>query len=129
MKSKALNRIKGDIAEGYACDFLVSKGYMIVERNYAKKWGEIDIIAKKASSLHFIEVKSIYRDELGTSSGIRPEENVNFTKVRHIRNMIQTYLWDMGGDEDIEFQVHVITVEVRMDGSLLNINMFENIII
>ncbi len=43
-------------------------GYEIVERNFHSKFGEIDIIAKKAQILHFIEVKatktasnSIYR--------------------------------------------------------------------
>ena len=42
-----------------ACEYLVSKDFTIVDRNYhAKKLGEIDIIATKNDIYHFIEVKS-----------------------------------------------------------------------
>jgi len=37
----------GELGEGVACEFLVRHGYSILERNYTKKWGEIDIIAQK----------------------------------------------------------------------------------
>ena len=50
---------KGNKFETKACDFLVSNGYSIIERNYhAKKLGEIDIICTKDNIYHFIEVKS-----------------------------------------------------------------------
>ena len=35
-----------------------SLGYNIIERNFHSKFGEIDIIAKRADMLHFIEVKA-----------------------------------------------------------------------
>ena len=54
-----MSRSKGDYFEDKAVEFLSSSGYQIVERNfYAKKFGEIDIIAKKDDIYHFIEVKS-----------------------------------------------------------------------
>ena len=50
---------KGDLAEKRAVSFLEDKNYTIVETNfYAKKLGEIDIIATKNQTFHFIEVKS-----------------------------------------------------------------------
>lgn len=41
------NNIKiGNLGENIACNFLEKKGFKIIERNYRKKWGEIDIIAQ-----------------------------------------------------------------------------------
>ena len=50
---------KGKASEKKACEYLNSQGFKIVEQNfYAKKLGEIDIIALKDSVYHFVEVKS-----------------------------------------------------------------------
>ncbi len=50
---------KGNKFETKACEFLVSNGFTVVDRNYhAKKLGEIDIICIKDDVYHFIEVKS-----------------------------------------------------------------------
>lgn len=63
--SSDMNRVRyspsrrfGNLAEDFACMFLVKNGYSIVDRNYLKKWGELDIVAKKGATFHFIEVKS-----------------------------------------------------------------------
>lgn len=52
----------GQIGEDCACEYLEKNSYKIIERNYLKKWGEIDIIAKKGSKIHFVEVKAVSRD-------------------------------------------------------------------
>jgi len=50
---------KGDIYEIKACEYLLSIGFEIVEKNYyARKLGEIDIICKKDGVYHFVEVKA-----------------------------------------------------------------------
>ena len=54
-----MSREKGNYFEDKASDFLSSNGYKIIQRNfYAKKLGEIDIIALKDNIYHFVEVKS-----------------------------------------------------------------------
>jgi len=54
---------KGDFSEQRATSYLEDRGFLIVERNYyAKKLGEIDIIASKNGILHFVEVKSATAD-------------------------------------------------------------------
>jgi len=53
-----LSRAKGNIGEDKAVSFLEERGFMIVDRNYYSRFGEIDIIAKKEDVLHFVEVKS-----------------------------------------------------------------------
>lgn len=51
----------GKIGEDCACDYLRKEGYKILERNYLKKWGELDIVAQKGKKIHFVEVKSVSR--------------------------------------------------------------------
>lgn len=43
--------------EEEAANYLKSKGYKILERNFRTSFGEIDIIAKDKDSLCFVEVK------------------------------------------------------------------------
>lgn len=49
----------GDLGEGIACNYLRGKGFEIIERNYWKPWGEIDIVAEKQGITYFIEVKTV----------------------------------------------------------------------
>ena len=59
MKQKNSTTSTGNYFETKACEYLVTNGFSIIERNYhAKKLGEIDIIALKNDVYHFVEVKS-----------------------------------------------------------------------
>ena len=51
------NRATGSIYEEKIAAFLKQNGFMILERNYRCKQGEIDIIAKDGKYFVFIEVK------------------------------------------------------------------------
>ena len=51
------NRAKGSIYEEKIAAFLKQSGFVILERNYRCKQGEIDIIAKDGKYFVFIEVK------------------------------------------------------------------------
>ena len=62
MKNFTSNSQKiGQLGEDIACKFLMKHGFSILERNYTKKWGEIDVIAEKGKKLYFVEVKSVSR--------------------------------------------------------------------
>ncbi len=54
------------IGENAAAEFLKKKGYVILERNFRKGYGEIDIIAVKKGTLVFVEVKTRSSDKFGT---------------------------------------------------------------
>ena len=49
----------GQKGEERAAQYLLENGYEVLERNYKTKTGEIDIIAKKAETLVFVEVKTL----------------------------------------------------------------------
>jgi len=121
------NREKGNIAEDIACFYLKKHGFLIQNRNYYKKWGEIDIIAAKDNILHFIEVKSVF--ERGLKTDHRPEENVHELKLRKIRRVVQTYLNEHKYGLDAEFKFHIITVRINDLNKRSYVKMFENVIL
>ena len=53
-----MSRAVGDKAEELTCKYLLADDFEIIERNFYSRFGEIDIIAKRNDTLHFIEVKS-----------------------------------------------------------------------
>jgi len=84
---RELPKLFGDTSETLATGFLEQEGFVILERNYfARKLGEIDIIAQYEDVLHFIEVKS------GKSNTFDPVYNVTPAKLRKVINSAQYYL-------------------------------------
>ena len=82
----------GDQSETLATQFLENEGFVIIERNYfARKLGEIDIIASRDDVLHFIEVKSGRRD-------FDPVYNLTPGKLRKVINSAHYYLKEKGLD-------------------------------
>ena len=81
-----MSREKGDFAEKRAISFLTDLNFMIIETNfYAKKLGEIDIIAKKDDVYHFCEVKSAQTFELAV-------QNLTKSKLSKIKRSVDYYL-------------------------------------
>ena len=48
----------GSLGEEMACDFLLSRGHQILDRNWHSGHLELDIVSEDASGLHFVEVKA-----------------------------------------------------------------------
>lgn len=96
---------KGHEGEDFACDYLVKKGFEIIDRNYRYgKTGEIDIIAKDNETLVFIEVK--YRKNLEFGE---PEYGITKNKINQYKKLANAYLFDKNIDEtDCRFDVVAI---------------------
>lgn len=89
----------GKMGEEIAAHWLVRKNFTILERNYNKKCGEIDIVARETSGkVHFIEVKTVsYETRSDLYSAVsrktwRPEENVHKYKQKKLKNTISIWL-------------------------------------
>lgn len=126
----------GQAGEDYACEYLEMRGYKIVERNYLKKWGEIDIICKKGSWIHFVEVKSVTRESVDvthvTSSGVgtyRPEDNMHPWKLQRLSRAVQSYLLDRNVSDETEWQFDLVTVYMDKDKRLISIELLEDIVL
>lgn len=129
MNNNLSTREKGNKAEDIACNYLKDRGFSIIERNYLKKWGEIDIVAFKDKVLHFIEVKSVTIASDQVTRSYRPEENVHLLKQKKLRKIIQTYLNEKKFGKDFEFQFHVIAITFDVKTGKIEIKMLENVIL
>ncbi len=97
-----LSQYKGKESEQKACEFLISSGFKIVEQNFfAKKLGEIDIIATKDDIYHFVEVKS----SVDYESAIN---NITPQKLHKIKKSTDYYL--QSKKLDISFCIDAIII-------------------
>ena len=81
-------RSVGRAGEDAANDYLIANGYHILYRNFKYgRYGEIDIIAQKAGTICFVEVKS----RSGTAYGL-PAEAVGYYKRRKILTVANHFL-------------------------------------
>lgn len=81
----------GNIGEEIAAKFLLNKGFVIIERNYRTKRGEIDIIAEKDELLIFVEVKYRTSNRLGPGTAAVTEY-----KKQKIMNTAKAYIFEKG---------------------------------
>jgi putative endonuclease len=120
----------GQIGEDVACEFLQQKDFSILERNYTKKWGEIDIVAEKDKVLYFIEVKSKSVSSLDfmLEENGRPEENIHLWKIKRLRRVVETYLISkrLG---DIDWQFDILIVYLDLEKRKARVKRMENIIL
>ena len=81
------NKQTGEDGEKRATDYLLSKGFAIIERNWRTKGGEIDIIAYKNDTIVFVEVKTLPN---GTIDMIQRE--LNYQKRQRIIKTSKRFL-------------------------------------
>lgn len=77
----------GKFGEDKAAAFLRRKGYLIVERNFSCRFGEIDIIARKGNFIVFAEVKLRKNAEFAVA-----REFVTYSKQRRIISSASLWL-------------------------------------
>ena len=92
--------LSGKDGEEKACNYLKSKKYKILEKNYRCLYGEIDIIAKYNNTLVIIEVK--YRKSAKFGKGY---EAVNYTKQQKIIKTLQYYINEKNVKMPVRFDV------------------------
>lgn len=77
----------GKLGEQIACDYLVRSRYRIVDRNYWKPWGEIDVIARaRDGMLVFVEVKTMYEHP-----SLKPEDHLTRAKLEKLSRTASLY--------------------------------------
>ncbi len=97
------NQRIGKLGEDTAAAYLEARGYRIVARNVRTPHGEIDLIARAADHLAFVEVKT----RTGNAFG-HPEEAITARKWAHMLAAAEEWLYENGADE--VWQIDVIAV-------------------
>ncbi|WP_417290727.1 YraN family protein [Corallibacter sp.] len=93
----------GKIGEQLATDYLESKGYEIIERNFRFQKAEIDIIAKYKNTMICVEVKTRNSAFFGD-----PQEFVTPSKVKLLVKAMDAYITE--NDIDLEARFDMIAV-------------------
>ncbi|MCF7815796.1 MAG: YraN family protein [Candidatus Pacebacteria bacterium] len=122
----------GKLGEDLAAKWLRNIDFAILERNYLKKYGEIDIVARETEIIHFIEVKTVSYEtkrilEDSVSRGTwRPEENVHFEKQKRLARTIEAWIHE--NEYYGDWQIDVLTVRVVPREKFASFMMIENVI-
>jgi len=107
MLSKRSKKDSGSQGEKYAANLLRKKGYKLVARNVRSKFGEIDIVAIKDSTLVFVEVKTRWSRKFGT-----PSEAVTPQKLRRIKKAAE-YFSLIHPQYPQKLSIEVVSLEVE----------------
>ena len=117
----------GNLGEKIAENYLKSKDYQILEKNFwvkiaGKKFGEIDIVAKKNDKIIFFEIKTFSRKQ-----EIFPEEKVNSKKIQKIQQTAEIWLEKNPQYQDFVPQIDVLAIVLNFKTRTAQITHFQNI--
>ncbi len=111
----------GKRGEDIACDYILKKAYKIIERNFRKGYGELDIVAVKSNTLVFIEVKTRKTDEYGSPfESITPWKLRSLVKTAEFYKLIHPKLPEL-------MRIDAISVVLTHQDQVVSIEHIENI--
>ena len=113
----------GKAGEDFVAQFLKSKGYIIIKRNWRdSRFGELDIVAENRECIAFVEVKTRQKNSL--VSGL---EAVDFGKQQRTKNASQTFMKRLRTNLPPRLDVAEVTVVDEKDGIFqFELNYIEN---
>lgn len=110
----------GNWGEDLAVEYLISKGYKILIRNFRTSHGELDIVAEKNDFLLFVEVKT-----RTSHSYFYPEDSVTRRKQMHLLQAAEQFLSSQNG-KFVSWQFDVIAIDFD-EQKKVHIEHFENV--
>lgn len=122
MSQKTKKQKIGDLGEELATKFLKKKGYQIVDRNWRKYFGEIDIVAKKDNIYYFVEVKTT----TGQDWKFSPEDHLDNKKIKKIEMMSNVYCQSKNL-EKYDNKLSAVFVYLDMENKQARIKFWEQI--
>ncbi len=113
----------GYFAQDLTVKWLEERGYTILDQNFRRPWGEIDIICRKDNVIIFTEVKANKREY----PGFEPELRVNHHKIEKIIRTARTYLAYKKLSDKQEWRIDVISVTLVREREIAKIRHYKNI--
>ena len=100
----------GQFGEELAFNFLLKKGYQILNRNW--RWGkaEIDLIATHKGQMIFVEVKTRNNNKFGW-----PEQNIHIAKQRLLFQAASEFMYQNNYENEFRFDVIAIILEPNLE--------------
>ena len=96
----------GNKGEMLAVDFLIKKGYIILDTNWRFQKAEVDIIAQKGETLAVVEVKTRSTTDFGN-----PQDFIKPKKIKMLVSAIDEYVISKDLDVEVRFDIIAIVRE------------------
>ncbi|MAF25469.1 YraN family protein [bacterium] len=113
----------GKSGETLAANYLLNKGYKILERNFrAGKLGEIDLVCRDPDkkTIVFVEVKTRHNLNYGW-----PEESITYLKLEHLYAAVEMYL-TKNKINNTPFRIDAISI-IKINGRQPSIRHIKNL--
>ena len=127
----------GAYGEQIAVNYLRNKGFTVLDVNYLKKWGELDIVARETLGnkqiIHFVEVKTVsYETKAALTRAVThetwsPEDNVHFKKIQRMNRTIESWLSE--NNCDLDWQIDIVAVRIVLREKYALVKYIPNIIL
>ena len=127
----------GAFGEQITVNYLKNKGFTVLDTNYLKKWGEIDVVARETVGnnqiIRFVEVKTVsYEtktdlDRAVTHETWRPEENVHYKKIQRMNRAIESWLQE--NNCDLDWQIDIAAVRIVTRERFASVKYIPNVIL
>jgi putative endonuclease len=101
-------RVLGAEGEESAAQWYEDQGYEVLERNWRRREGEVDLIVRRGKTVAFCEVKTRSSDRFGTGA-----ESVLEAKQRRIRRLASRWLSELtpaSGRARVEVRFDVVSI-------------------
>lgn len=115
----------GRLGEELAGKFLMKRGYKIVDRNYRRPWGELDIVAERKGKIHFVEVKSmsghvgtkdVYKNLGGTTPKSVTRETFREKTLEYVKSKMRK--------DDFRAEDHMSFLKIKRLGRIIQTYLF-----
>jgi putative endonuclease len=118
------NIILGKLGEEIALSYLKKLNYKIIDKNFRKKFGEIDIIAKSPKGiLIFFEVKTLQQK----NNGLLPEDEMTQAKIKKLKKICEYFaLKNQNLINQPGWRIDLLAITIKNNNEYL-INHYENI--
>jgi putative endonuclease len=100
----------GKRGESIAREYLLSKGYQVLDQNWRWRRKEIDLVARQGVEIVVVEVKTRLEN-----FSAEPYESITMHKIRNIVEVADH--WLKYTRTDLECRFDVISITVKKDGS------------
>lgn len=95
---------RGRAAEALAASHLAAQGYQILDQNWRNRWCELDIVARLADTVHFVEVKYRATNHYGGAA-----EYISRDKLARLRRA--ALAWNQAHSYNGPYQIDAIAIE------------------
>jgi putative endonuclease len=116
----SFNKDIGNYGESLAESYLISIGFIIIDKNFKCKQGEIDLVCRDRNYIVFVEVKSRYSSAFGT-----PADSVTYIKQKKIFKTAQFYIMKYMLHNN-NFRFDVVEVILNTSDNRYNISLIKN---